>query len=131
MEPAVLAARLIGPLFVVVAVGILLNGDFYTALIAEAMQSPTLIYFSGLISIIPGLAILNFHRAWTADWRVVITLLGYLLTIGGIVRIVFPLITATMAALIYSNASVLPVLGVIVLIVGAYLCFEGYRHRAH
>ena len=52
MQPAVFIARLVGPAFVVVGLGILLNGPFYTAMLAEAVRSPTLIYLSGLMSLI-------------------------------------------------------------------------------
>jgi hypothetical protein len=83
MQPAVFIARLIGPAFVAVGLGILANGPFYTALILEAVHSPTLIYFSGLISLVPGLAILNVHRSWTG-WPVIITIIGWLMTIGGV-----------------------------------------------
>ena len=51
MPPAVFIARLIGPAFVAVGLGILANGPFYTALILEAVHSPTLIYFSGLMAL--------------------------------------------------------------------------------
>ncbi len=103
MEPAVFIARLVGPAFVVVGLGILLNGPFYTALLAEAVRSPTLIYFSGLISLIPGLAILNVHRTWTSDWRVIITILGWLLVIGGVIRIELPATTAAQVTDIYAK----------------------------
>ena len=65
MQPAVFIARLIGPAFVAVGwhPG---NGPFYTALILEAVHSPTLIYFSGLMALVPGLAVLNVHRSWPA-----------------------------------------------------------------
>ena len=65
MQPAVFIARLIGPAFVAVGLGVLANGPFYTALILEAVHSPTLIYFSGLMALVPGLAILNVHRSWS------------------------------------------------------------------
>ena len=69
MLPAVFIARLAGPLFVVIGVGIVLNEAAYAAVITEAVRSPTLIYFSGLLALVPGLAILNVHGRWTADWR--------------------------------------------------------------
>ena len=75
MQPAVFIARLIGPAFVAVGLGVLANGPFYTALILEAVHSPTLIYFSGLISLLPGLAILNVHRSWSG-WPAIITAIG-------------------------------------------------------
>ncbi len=128
MQPAVFIARLIGPAFVAVGLGILANGPFYTALILEAVHSPTLIYFSGLMALVPGLAILNVHRSWTG-WPVIITIIGWLMVIGGVIRLVLPATTATLATDLYSHAVVLLIVALIVLVVGAYLCFEGYRAR--
>ena len=127
MQPAVFVARLAGPLFVVIGAGILLNSTVYSAMITEAVHSPTLIYFSGLSALIPGLAILNVHHSWTADWRVIITILGWLLVIGGVVRIALPQLTASLAGTIYSGAATLPVVAVISLVLGVFLSFEGYR----
>jgi hypothetical protein len=127
MQPAVFIARLVGPAFVAVGLGVLLNGPFYTSLLAEATRSPTLIYFSGLISLIPGLAILNVHRTWTSDWRVIITILGWLLVIGGVIRIVLPATTAALAADLYSKPAVLLFVSAIVIVVGGFLTFFGYR----
>jgi len=129
MQPAVFIARLIGPAFVAVGVGILLNGPFYTALIAEAVHSPTLIYFSGLMALVPGLAMLNVHRAWTAAWRVIVTIVGWLMVIGGVIRLVLPATTATLATDIYSKPAALLIVAVIVIVVGGYLSFAGYRKR--
>ena len=128
MQPAVFIARLIGPAFVAVGLGILANGPFYTALILEAVHSPTLIYFSGLMALVPGLAILNVHRSWSG-WPVIITIIGWLMVIGGVIRLVLPATTATLATDLYSHAIVLLIVALVVLVVGAYLCFEGYRAR--
>ena len=127
MQPPVFIARLIGPTFVVIGVGVLLNGSFYDAMIAEAVRSPTLIYFAGLFALVPGLAILNVYRAWTADWRLIVTILGWLLAIGGAIRIVLPQFTATLATTLYSTSAGLPVFAVVMLVLGGYLSFEGYR----
>jgi hypothetical protein len=128
MQPAVFIARLIGPTFVAVGLGILANGPFYTALILEAVHSPTLIYFSGLMALVPGLAILNVHRSWRG-WPVVITIIGWLMVIGGVIRLVLPATTATFASDLYAKPYALLIVALVVLIVGAYLTFEGYRAR--
>ena len=128
MQPAVFIARLIGPAFVAVGLGVLANGPFYTALILEAVHSPTLIYFSGLMALVPGLAILNVHRSWSG-WPVIITIIGWLMVIGGVIRLVLPATTATLASDPYSKPFVLLIVALVVLVVGAHLCFEGYRAR--
>ena len=98
MQPAVFIARLIGPAFVAVGLGVLANGPFYTALILEAVHSPTLIYFSGLMALVPGLAILNVHRSWSG-WPVIITIIGWLMVIGGVIRLVLPATTGRWRAI--------------------------------
>jgi hypothetical protein len=129
MQPAVFIARLLGPTFVAIGLGILANGPFYSALILEAVHSPTLIYFSGLMSLVPGLAILNVHRSWNG-WPVIITIIGWLMVIGGVVRLVLPATTATIATDLYSKPIVFLIVAIVVLALGAYLCFEGYRARS-
>jgi hypothetical protein len=126
MQPAVFIARLIGPAFVAVGLGMLANGAFYTALILESVYSPMLIYISGLLALVSGLAILNLHHSW-AGWPVVITIIAWLMVIGGIIRLVLPATTATLATGLYSKPLVLLTVAMVVLVVGAYLCFEGYR----
>jgi len=127
MQPAVFIARLLGPVLGVIGVSILLNEGIYAAIVIEAVHSPTLIYFSGLISLPIGIAILNVYRAWTADWRVVVTIFGWLFTLGGIFRILLPHLTARLGERMFSSAAAMPIVGVIVLLVGGWLCFEGYR----
>jgi hypothetical protein len=127
VQPAVLIARLVGPLFVVIGLGVLLNAPFYEGAIVEAVHSPTLVYLSGVASLLAGLAIVNAHRAWTPDWRVIVTVLGWLCVIGGIVRIVFPAVVGSIAASIYSGPTALMIVGAVVLVVGGYLSFVSYR----
>ena len=127
VQPAVFIARLTGPSLVVIGVGVLLNEANYAAMITEAAHSPTLIYLSGLLTLPLGLATLNVYRAWTADWRVTVTILGWLLAIGGVIRIVLPQFTATLATTLYSSSASLTVFAAVVLVLGGYLSFEGYR----
>lgn len=126
MQPAVFIARLIGPAFVLVGLGILANGPFYSALIREAVHSPTLIYFSGLMSLLPGLAIVNVHRSWSG-WPVIITIIGWLMVIGGVVRLVLPATTATLATDLYAKPIAILIAAIVVLVVGAFLTAMGYR----
>ena len=127
MQPPVFIARLMGPYFVVAGIGMLLNHDAYAAMIAEFVHSNALIFISGVLSLPAGLAILNVHRTWTPDWRVIITILGWLAVIGGVIRLVLPQLTAMIGSTIYSGSAAVPIFGVIALVLGGFLSFEGYR----
>jgi hypothetical protein len=127
MPPAILTARLVGPLFAAIGLGVVLNTSFYAGAIVEAVNSPTLVYMSGVAALLAGLAIINAYNAWTADWRVVVTVIGWLCVFAGIVRIVVPQVTVSLATKVYSGPIQLTIVGVIVFVVGGYLSFEGYR----
>ncbi len=126
-DPAILIARLVGPTFVAIAVGILLNASFYVGAVVEAVHSPTLVYISGIASLLSGLAIVNAYTAWTADWRVVVTVIGWILVIAGIIRIVIPQLVTPLATTIFSGPTALSITAVIVLVIGGFLTFKGYR----
>jgi len=124
---ATLIARLIGPVFVVTGVGMLVNAPFYVAAVAEGAASPVLIAISGIATLLGGVAILNAHSAWTADWRVLITIIGWLFVIAGIIRLVLPTVAERAAPAVYSGPVAEIVAGAVVLVAGAVLSFAGYR----
>src|SRR5262245_50900421 len=122
-------ARLIGPIFVVVAIGVLTNGAAYRSVSAELARSTALIYLSGLLAMTAGVAILLHHNVWTADWRVLITLFGWIAALGGAQRIIWPQGTEGAVRWSADNPTIIIVAGIIWLIIGAVLCFYGYRRE--
>jgi hypothetical protein len=126
---SIFLARLIGPIFVVVAIGVLANGAVYRGLSQEFARSPALIYLSGLFAMAAGVAVLLNHNVWAADWRVLITLFGWLAAIGGAQRIIWPQATEAAVRWFLTNPTSLVVAGIIWLLIGGVLCFYGYRRE--
>ena len=76
-----------------------------------------------------GVAVLLNHNVWAADWRVLITLFGWLAAIGGAQRIIWPQATEAALRWFLTNPTSLVVAGIIWLVIGALLCFYGYRRE--
>jgi hypothetical protein len=131
MDRSTLLAKLIGPPFVAIGLGLLLNQRTYWDMIDDVIRHPSpignmLIYLSGLLSMLAGLALVNAHPSWTRDWRVVITILGWLLLVGGIVRIVLPDIILKLGSTLYGSPTTLLLVAIISLALGGFLSFKGY-----
>ena len=126
MQPVVFIARLVGPLFVVLGIGCLVNQTLYADMIGQAILVPVLIYLSGMMAFLAGVAILNGYNGWSADWRIIVTILGWLLVIGGVIRIVLPTVAAVAAIGLYSGGYAMAVVGIILLVIGGFLSFRGY-----
>jgi len=120
-------ARLIGPLFLVMGLGMMAEPDTVRALSAEFLSNLSLIYLAGMLALVAGLAIVNAHNLWVADWRVIITILGWLAVIGGVIRLLFPAQVQSLGTGIISNPHAMIVGGVIVLVIGAILSWVAYE----
>jgi hypothetical protein len=126
MQPVVFIARVVGPFFVVLGIGLLLNQQVYTDMVGQAVLVPVVIYLSGILALLAGVAMLNGYHRWTADWRVIVTIFGWVLVIAGILRIVLPTVVAALALTVTTGPTYMAVVGVIVLVIGAFLTFRAY-----
>lgn len=125
MDVSILLARLIGPLYLVAGVGLLLNQSYYREMLRNLPGGGMLYYLSGAIALTFGVAILQFHNLWVADWRVVFTLIGWIGLIKGIFLLVFPKTGAGLSAL-FAKSSLLLGGAVFATLLGAWLCYMGY-----
>ena len=91
-------AGLIGPTLIALAAALLINLGSISTLVESVSRDPALVLVSGVLSFVAGLAVVRVHNYWAGDWAVLVTILGWLLLVGGLVRILFPIWLAGMAA---------------------------------
>jgi hypothetical protein len=126
MQTSIFLARLLGPILLVPGIGILFNPRAFRTMATEVVGNLTLVYLFGFIDLAAGLAIVLTHNVWTLHWRVLITLLGWLLLLRGAARILVPDTIMGYAAKIIGNKLFFQVSGTVIVILGLVLCFFGY-----
>jgi hypothetical protein len=126
MQTSIFLARLLGPLLLLTGAGIVLNPKSFRTIAGEVVRSVTLVYLFGFMDLAAGLAIVLTHNVWVASWRVLITLIGWLMLIRGAVRIVAPETVMGYAAKVIRNKQVIPAAGAVVGVLGLVLCYFGY-----
>jgi hypothetical protein len=119
-------AALIGPTFVAVAAGLLLNLGSISAVLEPLSRDPALVLIYGIFLFVAGLAIARFHNRWAANWSVLVTILGWLLVVGGLVRILFPLRFAAATGDFAQSSGIMATVAVVLLAIGAFLLFKAY-----
>jgi uncharacterized membrane protein HdeD (DUF308 family) len=119
-------AGLIGPTLVVMAVANLLNLGSLPALIEQASRDPALIYVSGILGFVAGLAIVRVHNRWHLDWPLLVTVLGWLALLGGVARMLFGIRLAPMASTLGQRTSFILAVAIALLVVGAFLSLKAY-----
>ena len=119
-------AGLMGPTLIAMAAALIINLNSISALVEPVARDPALILLSGVLSFVAGLAIVRIHNHWAGDWAVLVTILGWLLLVGGLVRILFPIWLAGMAANFGQNTGFIAGEAVVSLVIGAYLSYKAY-----
>ena len=126
MQRSIYLAKLIGPVFVALGVGMLLNAPIFRILAEQFLSSYALIFLAGLLTLTAGIALVLAHNVWTPDWRVIITILGWLSVIGGMFRIVAPNLVVRIGGAVISHGEVFMVAGFVMLVLGGVLSYFGY-----
>ncbi len=88
-------------------------------------QIPPVVYLSGVLMFVAGLAIVRVHNLWVRDWTVLVTLTGWFLLFLGLIRM-FAASQYNRAAAGTSTLVFMAFEGVL-LVVALTLTYQGYR----
>jgi len=122
-------AALLGPTLIASAASIFLNLDAWPGMVDQAFHNPGLVFVSGYPLFVAGLAIVYFHNRWKGGWPVVVTVLGWLAVVSGLLRILFPTRLAEIATRAVQTAGVMPIAALLILVIGAFLSFKAFRRE--
>lgn len=127
MENSKTIAGLVGPSMLLAGALVLLNMKLFPGMVAEIMRNPLLVILAGFITFVVGLAIVRAHNRWTKGWPVIVTIIGWICILGGLLRALFPVLVAQIAVRVIRVPGILPVAAVIMLALGVFLSFKAYR----
>ena len=127
MNSSIVIARIAGPTLAAIGLGLTVNYQTYRQIATQIVTNLPLIYFSGVLLLGGGLAILNYHSRWTRDWRSIITALGWLMTLSGAFRIFAPQLASYVAtSATIGNPVFLMSAGFIFIFLGSYITYMAY-----
>src|SRR5688572_26534708 len=85
-----LIAGLLGPLLMAMGSAMLINRDLFPTIIGQLAHNYGLVFLSGLLMFVAGVAIVRVHNVWVVGWPTIVTAFGWLAIVGGLVRMWFP-----------------------------------------
>lgn len=126
MDVSILLARIFGLVYVTVGLGILLNRTYYQKLFNDWWQNYAALYLGGFMALVAGLVIVTYHNIWVASWVVLVTVIGWLALIKGILLLVFPSAMLRFTQMLVSKPRFLPIEGIVALVIGLFLSYHGF-----
>lgn len=88
MEIAIFLARFWGSLFMILGFSTIAAG--FLGRVIKYTEDKTITISTGYITFLLGLFTVVLHNVWVFDWRVAITILGWVTLLKGITKIGFP-----------------------------------------
>ena len=125
METSIFIAKIIGIIYTSFGIGLLLNVKHFKTELPKLLENTAFHIFGGLIAIIIGMLIIENHNYWEKSWTIVITLIGWIALIKGILFIAFPKITNLFKP-IFNNPLFFKILAPLVFTFGLLFFFIGF-----
>lgn len=126
METSIFLARLLWPLFMVISLSLVLNGNTFDHIIKEFPKNPYVLYLSGLMAYLMGALIILNYNSWELNWFIIITIMWYMALIKWMVILLFPEFMMKASKMIKFSRWLLILVWIIYFILGAYLSFLGF-----
>ena len=123
MDTSTYLGQVFGLLYTVIGIGIFINSELYLKLFQEMKQNTLLLYLSGCASLTVGLTMVTFHNIWEADWRGIITFIGWMALVKGVLLLLKPELLLQKAAFWQQR---MMLAGSITLLLGLYLGYNGF-----
>lgn len=131
MTCSIFFARLLAPVFIIIAAGLIRNPKTYQKMIDDFCKSSTLIYLGGFISLFFGIIVVLLHNVWVLDWPVLITIWGWGGIAKGVWLLVFPETLPKFMRVYEKNKNLLEIQSAAILIIGAALAYFGFYAPWH
>ena len=106
--------------------GFLLNRKAFQKIMEDFCKNAALLFFGGLLALVVGFSIILTHNLWVADWRMLITFIGWAGAVKGVWMTVFPDSVPKFMMVYRKNTSLLTVHGVAALAFGVVLTLLGF-----
>ncbi len=91
------------------------------------LENKGFVILSGYLAFLIGLVSIILHNLWVLDWRVIVTIFGWVSLIKGIGRLAFPEAPSKTAEKLRKNPVLIQLLLIFGIILGAFLIWKSYN----
>ncbi len=127
LDPTLVAARILGPLFVLAGILLITQPERAISLIGGYLADDSLLNLSAFISLIIGLTLVTFHQRWDTVTAAIISMIGWLLLARGGVMLLAPLdLVKQGLSFILDRRQIVPIGGCGAALLGVWLTYTGY-----
>ena len=124
---SILIAKIASVVYLSAALGAIFSANYYRRLVDDMFSNAALTYFMGFTTVIIGFLIVNYHNTWVRDWTVLITIIGWLALIKGVLIIAFPTFAQSYSERVFKGRG-LKTFPYVAILLGLLFGYFGFVH---
>lgn len=122
-------AKVIGIYLVIISLALIINMHKIAFIINSMLSNAPLMFVAGAFTLIIGALIIVSHHIWQYNWRVIITIIGWLAFLKGLSIVIFPHFVDELSSLFVHNVYFAYGCAILDLILGLVLLYFGFRRK--
>ncbi|CAM2844948.1 Integral membrane protein (PIN domain superfamily) [Legionella steigerwaltii] len=129
MDTSKFLSKVLGIYLIVASLAIFTNMHQFTIYVQELLKNAPLMLVLGFWTFILGLLMVVSHNVWQWNWRLLITIIAWLILLKGASIIFYPHYIDKASLLFVQNRSIAYSAAGFDLIIGIILCYLGFRRE--
>lgn len=125
MDNTIILARIGGTICLLLGLSVM-NKSYMAAMINELENGKALFWFFGFVAALIGSITLAFYSTWSMQWPVLITILGWLALLKGIIIMLFPVSSWHSFFRKFKGSGIIMFSGGLSLLFGIILLYKGF-----
>ena len=123
MELSLILGKVAGIYLIVVGISLLLRHEMWMYVVRKFSKSTMFIVIVALFELILGLLIITMHNVWVPSWAMIVTVIGWLMTIEAILYLLLPSNVLKQMVRSFNKPGWLLLCGFASLLLGSYLTY--------
>jgi hypothetical protein len=119
-------ARVLGPFFVIVCVTAVVRGSDMRSLVTDFAANALWPWVTGAFVLAGGLIVVALHQHWRGAAAIIVSLLGWLLALRGLLLLAFPAAFTSMANSVLDVGALWRTVCICFAAIGLYLTYVGW-----
>ncbi len=126
MDRSKFLSKVLGIYLIIVSIAMLVSMDQFISNVTSLINDLPLMFVTGFFTLIVGVLMIVSHNIWVWNWKVIITIIGWLTFLKGGSIILVPQFIDNATNLFVQNIQVAYLVAIIDLILGIILSYIGF-----
>ncbi|MFC3907505.1 hypothetical protein ACFORL_00245 [Legionella dresdenensis] len=127
MDTSKFLSKVLGIYFIIVSVAMYVDMQQFTGYVQRLIHDPTLMFVTGFFTLILGILMVVSHNIWQWNWRLLITIIAWIVLLKGIGIIFLPHFIDTVSLSFVENIYMTYAAAGLDLLLGLFLCYKGFK----